>query len=739
MDIRCSQSRSWRPGPRGLWSLLGLAMAAIVMAIAVGGAVAAVPTFPDNLVVFPNRDFISAEGFSEHAGETALVTVTRPGTGVVGSTEVVVGPGDVPFEVNHPGGFCWGNNTALQVTPDILPGDVVSVAFSGGGSADVTTQDAFVTGVNYVDGATTFTVVGHIGAGVDPANTEQRIVNPDLTDTAVGRRDIRAVPGPLVPDRNNTYESSLEFAGDTFTATYVFSDAAVARIAATGGGERLLSWQNTDVDGNRQGITIAEFGELGGPGMGGCPNGPLVSGPVGPANVTAANVAGDIRVDWTPAVAIPGTPAITGYRVTAVAQTVSGGEQVEIGRRITGQAASSTRITGLASGETYDVYVVSVSSSGETFPAIHAIPVTDVTPPTVSATPDGGTFAGAQSVTLTADEPNAQIYYTLDDPALLDASGLLSAGALTYTGPINIATTTTLRAVAFDPSGNVSPIIEKAYTIDAGAIVAADAGPDQEVSVGAVVTLDGGNSTGPVTSYLWEQTSGPTVALTGADTATPTFTAPAAPATLTFRLTVDGFGGPSTDSVTVGVVNPAAPIADAGPDQTVTRGLSATTVTLNGAGSTPGATYLWEQIGSPGPADTATLTGANTLSPSFTLPLFAFPATNAARTFRLTVTNAAGLTATDTMTVTPVPGDSITVTKARFKNGDFRVDGTGTVDNAVVTIHSGSLGGTALGTATVNAGVWTLRLRNGAAPASNPGPIWVESTLGSTVGPIALN
>ena len=91
------------------------------------------------------------------------------------------------------------------------------------------------------------------------------------------------------------------------------------------------------------------------------------------------------------------------------------------------------------------------------------------------------------------------------------------------------------------------------------------------------------------------------------------------------------------------------------------------------------------------------------------------------------------------MTVTPVPGDSITVTKARFKNGDFRVDGTGTVNDAVVTIHSGSLGGTELGTATVTAGAWTLRLRNGAAPATNPGPIWVESTLGSTVGPIAVN
>ena len=35
-----------------------------------------------------------------------------------------------------------------------------------------------------------------------------------------------------------------------------------------------MSWELQDADGNRQGLTIAELGELGGPGMGGCPAGP---------------------------------------------------------------------------------------------------------------------------------------------------------------------------------------------------------------------------------------------------------------------------------------------------------------------------------------------------------------------------------------------------------------------------------------------------------------------------------
>ncbi|KRF08958.1 hypothetical protein ASH00_04585 [Arthrobacter sp. Soil782] len=58
-------------------------------------------------------------------------------------------------------------------------------------------------------------------------------------------------------------------------ATYQFDDPATAQIAAAAElGERAMAWQQEDADGNRQGLTIAEFGELGGPGMGGCPAGP---------------------------------------------------------------------------------------------------------------------------------------------------------------------------------------------------------------------------------------------------------------------------------------------------------------------------------------------------------------------------------------------------------------------------------------------------------------------------------
>ena len=252
------------------------------------------------------------------AGQTATLEVTRPGVGIIGSAQATVSAGGVAFEVNHPGGVCWGAGTGLNVTPDIRPGDVVSIRFGATPAGDVRTQDAFVT-ADAVQNGTTVTVGGHIGLGVIRANTEQRIIDGALVDTAVGKRDVRAIPSDvLVPSANNSYSSMLQFpTADTFLATYLFEDAATAAIVANAGlGERMMSWEVVDAANNRQGITIAEFGEAGGPGFGGCPNGPLQSGPPGPTNVLAATQAnGDIIVTWKPAEALPGTPAITGYRV----------------------------------------------------------------------------------------------------------------------------------------------------------------------------------------------------------------------------------------------------------------------------------------------------------------------------------------------------------------------------------------------------------------------------------------
>ena len=189
------------------------------------------------------------------------------------------------------------------------------------------TTDSVLTG-------STLVVTGTLAADVNTAQTEQRIVNPALTDTDVARRDVRAVPGPLTPAAKGGYSSMLEFpTPTTFKATYEFTTAATAQIAATGGGERFMSWQNEDGDANRQGLTIAEYGELGGPGMGGCPAGPADLGaPTGSAQVIRSADGTSAQVTWTPATAVPDATAVTGYSVLAIAPGT--GAQTQIGTRI---------------------------------------------------------------------------------------------------------------------------------------------------------------------------------------------------------------------------------------------------------------------------------------------------------------------------------------------------------------------------------------------------------------------
>ena len=757
-DHREPQSGGSRSRRRSRVAIASGTTAATVLGLLIVGqapsASAAVPAFPDNIIVFPDRDFISVTGYQGRVGQTATVEVTRPGVGIVGSATAVVQAGDIAFEVNHPGGVCWGNGTSLQVTPDIVSGDVVSIRFGANAAGDTRTQDAFVTSGSTQVGDTV-TLTGHINPGIPQANVESRIIEPALVDTNIGKRDVRAIPGPLTPAPTGGYSSSLEFpTADTFKATWVFDDpdgagpltgADNAKIVANAFlGERLLSWETVDLAGNRQGLTIAEFNTPGGPGFGGCPNGPLASGPAGPTNVVAATVAGGIKLTWTPAVAVPGTPPILGYRVHAVSQTVVGGEQVEIGKRISGQAAKGTTITGLTAGDTYDVEVVSVSSVGQTWPPIHAAPVTDTTPPIITASPNGGSFATPRNVSLTSNEAGSQIFYTLDGTDPVDAAGDVVPTAKTYTGPFTVSSNTTLTYVGFDPSGNRSTTGVATFTISNTPTPAAPTFGPATVGNGQV-TLTWSSNDPSVTLYgiqMW--TSGAATVGSLVETANNTVTISGLTPGTAYYATikaknVNGYG---PESARFGPLIPTGSVvANAGPDQTITRGVTATTVNLTGAGSTAGATYSWQQIlnGANDP-DKVTLTGANTLTPSFSLPLYSYPQTNLARTFRLTVTSASG-TAVDDVRIIVVP-DQVSITKATWKAGDFRVTGGGSLAGATVRVHTGSLAGPVIASGAVVAGVpagtFDVRLRNGAAPAANPGTIWVESTAGGTSGPFTV-
>jgi cyanophycinase len=172
----------------------------------------------------------------------------------------------------------------------------------------------------------------------------------------------------------------------------------------------------------------------------------------------------------------------------------------------------------------------------------------------------------------------------------------------------------------------------------------ADAGPDQTVSVGQVVTFDGSGSyskKGTIVSYEWAFGDGGTAAgmiVTYTYSSAGTYIA-----ALTVR---DSLGGTGTDTATITVTSGGniAPTADAGPDQTVDDGQE---VTFDGSGSYDAdgtiTSYEWtfgDGNGATGMIVTHTYASAGTY------------------TATLTVTDNGGLTDDDTAVITVNPAGS---------------------------------------------------------------------------------
>ncbi len=164
-------------------------------------------------------------------------------------------------------------------------------------------------------------------------------------------------------------------------------------------------------------------------------------------------------------------------------------------------------------------------------------------------------------------------------------------------------------------------------------IVAANAGPDQEVLINAVATLDGASTTGG-TSFQWTFTSRPdgsASTLTNATTLSPTFT-PDVAGDYIARLSVND--NESSDTVTIAAVNALVAITVPTDSAITTRdrlGVSENVIDLNATGGTLSASgsqvaalklkntdivYSWEQIGGP----KATLAGTSTDTLTLTAP-----------------------------------------------------------------------------------------------------------------------
>lgn len=193
----------------------------------------------------------------------------------------------------------------------------------------------------------------------------------------------------------------------------------------------------------------------------------------------------------------------------------------------------------------------------------------------------------------------------------------------------------------------------------------ANAGPDQSSEVGLLITLDGTGSSDPdgdTITYAWEFESKPSdsqVSLSDGSAKNPTFTADVIGDYVVNLVVSDGTASSDPDTVTVQIsAANQPPVADAGPDQSVTTGDS---VTLDGSQSLDPdedlITYAWEFSQLPD-GSAATISDATIVNPTFTAD------TDGVYSVTLTVSDPDGLESSDSVDITAETANSVPIANA---------------------------------------------------------------------------
>ncbi len=287
-----------------------------------------------------------------------------------------------------------------------------------------------------------------------------------------------------------------------------------------------------------------------------------------------------------------------------------------------GASLSSTSIANpIANPTSTTTYTVTVST-GAGCTDTDQITVTIIPNPSVDAGSDQ-TICNGESVIIggapTSGTPGA--IFTWDNGASLSSATVANPTA-------SPNTTTTYTVTVTHPNGCTAT---DDVTVTVNALPTADAGPDRSVCNGGSIQI-GGTPTGPVgSSFIWDNGTSLSSTTDPNPTASPIVTT-------TYSVTVtDAQGCSSIDNVIVSVGS--LPTADAGLDQTICEGQS---IAIGGSPTGPiNATYLWDNAASL----SSSIVANPTANPTITT------------TYSVTVTDGAGCSAIDqvTITVDPVP------------------------------------------------------------------------------------
>jgi hypothetical protein len=225
--------------------------------------------------------------------------------------------------------------------------------------------------------------------------------------------------------------------------------------------------------------------------------------------------------------------------------------------------------------------------------------------------PAGGTYASAQSVTISTSTSGASIRYTTDGSTPTSTTGTL------YAGPVTISTTTTLQAIAYESGFNNSSVTSATYTISLPQAAAPTFSPA------------GGTYTSAQSVTISTSTSGASIRYT-TDGSTPTSTTGtlyAGPVTISATTTLkaiayeSGFTNSSVTSATYTISQPQA----AAPTFSPAGGTYTSTQSVTISTATSGASIRYTTDGSTPTSTTGTLySGPVTISATATLKAIAY-------------------------------------------------------------------------------------------------------------------
>jgi hypothetical protein len=362
-------------------------------------------------------------------------------------------------------------------------------------------------------------------------------------------------------------------------------------------------------------------------------------------------------------------------------------------------ASSTTNVTGLIEG-VYVFRLTVTDNDGGT--ATSDVTITVSLPPTANAGTNQTIILPTSQVTLTgtgAANNGGTITY-----AWTRISGPNTTPALAIVTPTAASTLVTgliegvyvFRLTVTDNDGgttasNVTITVNRPPTANAGANQTIILPASQVTLTGTGVANNGGTIT-----YGWTRVSGPN------DAPALSIVSPTAAGTLVtglvegvyvFRLTVtDNDGGATTSNVTITVIPPGPPTANAGANQTII--LPANQVTLNGTGAANNggtiADYAWTQVSG---------TAATITSPSLASTTVTGLTTAGIRVFRLTVTDNGGATATSDVAITvnqPPTANAGTNQTIILPTNQVALTGTGAANNGgTITFAWTQVSGTA--------------------------------------------